>query len=175
MTGPVRSGKSTFAERLAHESGLPVVYVATAQPDPSDAEWTERIRHHRARRPAGWRLVETGSAGGIDLAGFVRSAPPGCCVLIDSLGTWLADEMQHETHALSERTERLRAALRESTVEIICVGEETGWGIVPAHPAGRAFRDELGRMQAQLAQEADRAYLIISGYALDLKTLGTRI
>ena len=50
IIGGARSGKSTFAENRAAESGLRVIYVATAQA--LDSEMEQRIAHHRARRPA---------------------------------------------------------------------------------------------------------------------------
>lgn len=56
ILGGARSGKSRFAERLAAESGLAVTYIATSQA--LDGEMTERIAHHRERRPAHWALVE---------------------------------------------------------------------------------------------------------------------
>ncbi|MEX5452526.1 bifunctional adenosylcobinamide kinase/adenosylcobinamide-phosphate guanylyltransferase, partial [Stutzerimonas stutzeri] len=56
ILGGARSGKSLFAERLAAESGLAVTYIATSQA--LDGEMTERIAHHRERRPVQWSLVE---------------------------------------------------------------------------------------------------------------------
>lgn len=56
ITGGARSGKSAYAERLAKESGLPVVFVATALP--LDDEMRRRIERHRAQRPGEWRTVE---------------------------------------------------------------------------------------------------------------------
>ena len=56
--GGTRSGKSARAEAKALESGGPVLYVATAEARPGDASMTERIRRHRARRPASWRTLE---------------------------------------------------------------------------------------------------------------------
>ena len=178
ITGPVRAGKSAFAERLALESGLRVLYVATAQWDPSDAEWTARIEHHRKRRPPNWQLLETGSGRDLDLQTALREASSDSCLLIDSLGTWLADEMQVNTahpERIDARIEEVFSALEACSADILCVGEETGWGLVPEYPAGRLFRDHLGRLQARLAQRAARAYLVVSGYAIDLKAVGKPI
>lgn len=178
VTGPVRAGKSAFAEKLASVSGRSVVYVATAQWDPSDAEWTARIAHHRERRPCEWQLIETGSGGALPLQAYLRQAPADACLLVDSLGTWLADEMHvHRAHPerLAESVEEVFTSLCDCSAQVICVGEETGWGIVPDYPAGRLFRDHLGRLQARLAQCAERAYLVVSGYAVDLKVVGKPI
>jgi adenosylcobinamide kinase / adenosylcobinamide-phosphate guanylyltransferase len=56
VLGGARSGKSTFAERLAAECGEPVLYVATATV--TDDEMAARIARHRAQRPASWRTLE---------------------------------------------------------------------------------------------------------------------
>jgi adenosylcobinamide kinase (EC 2.7.1.156) len=57
VTGPARSGKSEWAERLAHESERSVIYIATAREDPDDADWMARIAAHRRRRPAHWSTL----------------------------------------------------------------------------------------------------------------------
>ena len=57
ILGGLRSGKSRLAEQRARDSGLPVVYIATAILA-GDTELAERIRQHRARRPATWTVVE---------------------------------------------------------------------------------------------------------------------
>jgi adenosylcobinamide kinase/adenosylcobinamide-phosphate guanylyltransferase len=179
ITGPVRSGKSAFAEQLARASGKPVTYVATARYDPGDPEWTARIAHHRARRPAAWEVVEIGGNGSVGLARFLEDAPADRVLLVDSLGTWLADRMatygeRIEIHeeALAREANDLALRLCAARASIILVGEETGWGIVPPYPSGRLFRDILGRLQQRLAGEAERAYLVVDGYALDLRALG---
>jgi adenosylcobinamide kinase/adenosylcobinamide-phosphate guanylyltransferase len=69
VTGGARSGKSTFAERLAtalaeeHSpasgaaaSRVGVTYLATSEAN--DAEMASRVAAHRAARPAAWATVE---------------------------------------------------------------------------------------------------------------------
>ena len=57
VLGGARSGKSSYAEKLATESGLPVTYIATAQV--YDDEFQQRITLHQQSRPAHWKTVET--------------------------------------------------------------------------------------------------------------------
>ena len=45
ITGGVRSGKSTFAEKLATEEDIPTVYLATLEP--LDLEMKDRIKQHQ--------------------------------------------------------------------------------------------------------------------------------
>ena len=86
ILGGARSGKSRLAEQRALESGLRVVYVATAQV--GDGEMARRIEHHRARRPADWGLVEAP----LDLAATLRRhAAPDVCLLVDCLTLWLSN------------------------------------------------------------------------------------
>jgi len=53
ILGGARSGKSRLAEKIALESGLNVIYIATAQP--LDEEMQERILHHQESRPREWQ------------------------------------------------------------------------------------------------------------------------
>src|ERR1700712_2733923 len=56
ILGGARSGKSALAERLATQTGLDVIYIATSQP--LDGEMNQRVSLHRQRRPKQWGLVE---------------------------------------------------------------------------------------------------------------------
>jgi adenosylcobinamide kinase/adenosylcobinamide-phosphate guanylyltransferase len=188
VTGPVRSGKSLFAEQLALAAGVPVTYVATARVDAGDAEWEARLAHHAARRPPGWTVIETAVLEDDALARIAGEAPAAQALLIDSLGTWLDAAIarrllaarQPETFALDAADlelacERLSDALARSAGHTIVVGEEVGWGIVPAFPSGRTFRDVLGRLQQRVARAADAVFLVVAGYALDLRAHGRAI
>jgi adenosylcobinamide kinase / adenosylcobinamide-phosphate guanylyltransferase len=60
VTGGARSGKSTFAERLAAQLAEPrggrVTYLATSETN--DVEMAARVAAHRTSRPAAWATVE---------------------------------------------------------------------------------------------------------------------
>ena len=57
----------------------------------------------------------------------------------------------------------------------MAVSEQIGWDAVPVAASARLFRDALGRMTQRLAKRADRLYLVVAGYAMDLRSLGIPI
>lgn len=178
VTGPSRSGKSEWAERLATQTHLSVVYIATAQVDPTDPEWQQRIERHRQRRSQQWQTVEAPT----DLAKTLQiqaSAPSQRCLLIDSLGTWLANFLEQADsewhHTQQDLLDTVQQFSQQSQHCLIFVAEETGWGVVPAYPLGRLFRDRMGMLTRRLGAIADAVYLVTGGYALNLKALGQPI
>ncbi|MGW7350369.1 bifunctional adenosylcobinamide kinase/adenosylcobinamide-phosphate guanylyltransferase [Streptomyces sp. NPDC054784] len=168
VLGGARSGKSAEAERrLAAFPG--VEYVATGGTRDGDAEWADRVALHRARRPASWRTTET-----CDLLPLLaeRDAPP---LLVDCLALWLTDAMDTVgawdearwrdggARALAARVAELAEAVRATRRTLVAVSNETGSGVVPATPAGRRFRDELGRLNAAVAGECEQVLLVVAG------------
>lgn len=169
VTGPARSGKSEWAETLAQQTQKLVVYVATALVDPTDREWVERIERHQERRPAQWQMREVSE----DLNSCLEKGEKGECFLVDSLGTWLANCLDLEDEAWLLVEQRFLAEVLKTQADLILVAEETGWGVVPAYPLGRRFRDRLGNLVRRLGAIADRVYLVTGGYVLNLTELGT--
>ncbi|WP_061166880.1 bifunctional adenosylcobinamide kinase/adenosylcobinamide-phosphate guanylyltransferase [Caballeronia hypogeia] len=174
ILGGARSGKSACAERLAAESGLPVTYLATARI--GDAEFAERVRLHRERRPAHWALAEAP----LDLAGALREADrAGHCVLIDCLTLWLANLLFTSASASEELAvlpdhareafARFDAALEETRGKVIVVSNEIGLGVVPLGSVTRLYVDELGRLNQRVAAASTRATLMVAGLPLALK------
>jgi adenosylcobinamide kinase / adenosylcobinamide-phosphate guanylyltransferase len=169
VLGGARSGKSERAElRLAGEPD--VTYVATGNRGGDDPDWAARVAAHRARRPTWWRTAET-----TDLAGLLGRARGA--LLIDGIGTWLAavlDECGWELRddaardKLTARLAELTGAWRQARCHVVAVSDETGLGVVPATPAGRLFRDELGRLNQALAAESEEAELVVAGRVLPL-------
>lgn len=169
VTGPVRSGKSEWAENLALQSGQTVVYLATSFANPHDGEWQHRLKLHQLRRPVDWITWEVP----VELAEAIASTDPQVCLLIDSLGSWLANVLEADDLSWQEMQTHLLETLQITQAQVIIVAEETGWGLVPAYPSGRLFRDRLGSLTRQVGAIATEVYLVTAGYALNLKALGT--
>jgi adenosylcobinamide kinase / adenosylcobinamide-phosphate guanylyltransferase len=183
VLGGARSGKSTFAERLATTSARSVAFIATATV--SDEEMRERIAQHRAARPAEWQTIEEP----LDIAQAVRHAAElADILLLDCMTIWLANwmtrnyDIEHhallpagklqDNDALSEVDALLDVlASLPAGKTLIAVTNEVGLGIVPDHPLGRAYRDTLGYVNQRLARVADRVYLMVAGMAVDIKRL----
>ncbi len=186
VTGPVRSGKSALRVRLARESGLEVTYVATAAGSPEDVEWRARLARHVLDRPSAWRTIETAAMTHEAQLALFREAAPGTCLVVDALGTWLAARIAEQIDLLEIDYTVLESQLDDdaaefvdailaSRAEVIAVSEQIGWDVVPVAASGRLFRDAMGRMVQRLAKHADRAYLVVAGYALDLRASGESI
>jgi len=177
ILGGARSGKSALAERLAREAGKEVVYLATSQA--GDAEMAARIVHHRARRPEQWQTVEEPTA----LAATLRElCAPDRIVLVDCLTLWLTNLMfsTHQDHpdvgpiglpalVMDERSALMAWLDMPAVGEIIFVSNEIGLGVVPFGAISRAFVDEAGRLNQDVAARCDKVLFVAAGLPLTLK------
>ncbi len=170
VTGPSRSGKSEWAEMLAMQTGKKVIYVATAKIDINDLEWQERIAKHQKRRPSEWLTVSVPE----DIVTTIQEAETDSCLLIDSLGTWVANWIDRDEETWENIVLSLLNTVQEiDKKELIFVAEETGWGVVPAYPVGRLFRDRLGSLVRYLGAIANTVYLVTGGHVINLTMLGS--
>jgi len=183
VLGGARSGKSTFAERLAATSEKRIAFIATATA--SDEDMRNRIMRHKASRPVTWITIEEP----LDLvAAITQASDEADVILLDCITLWLSNWMaQHSStiegddvqlqHAYNDGVladiETLLSAIRflAPGKTVIIVTNEVGLGIVPMHPLSRAYRDLLGWMNQRIAQDADRVYLMIAGLGVDIKQL----
>jgi adenosylcobinamide kinase/adenosylcobinamide-phosphate guanylyltransferase len=176
ILGGARSGKTTYAQRLAAElGGDDVLFVATAEG--KDEEMQERIAAHQRSRPAAWRTLETPRAVG---AAVQAQRPPATVVLVDCMTLLVSNAIL----ALGEeaKADDAQAAVRaevasiidvcqQSPATFIVVSNEVGLGLVPPYPLGRIYRDLLGMANQMLAARADRVYWMVAGIPVDIKAL----
>ena len=168
VLGGTRSGKSRFGRDRAAglAAGSPVVYVATAVP--GDPELDDRIRRHRADRPAEWDTIEAGH----DLAAAIRGVAAGTTILLDGLTLWaslaLADDPLAVDAVLDGAFADVLAAIADHDAPVVVVSDEIGLGLVPLDPLGRAFRDLLGIAHQRLVARSDEAWFMVAGRAMAL-------
>ena len=172
VIGGARSGKSREAERLLAADG-DVTYVATAYAADHDDEWAERVRLHRARRPAHWSTVET-----TDLVPLLEET--GGPLLVDCLTLWLTRVLDRrgawdddtwaataEKAVLDDVAELVRA-WRGTRRRVVAVTNEVGQGVVPETAAGRRFRDVMGHLNARLSAETEDVRWCVAGRVTSL-------
>jgi adenosylcobinamide kinase / adenosylcobinamide-phosphate guanylyltransferase len=187
ILGGARSGKSSFAEKLALKRAGEQGVLSVATAEPFDAEMRARIAKHRAERPATWRTVE---------------APYNLCAeiqanwqteklaLLDCLTVWVSNLLLRDSkfnpdnpddvtlpdvaaleQAISNELNQLLEFCRQNNYGLIIVSNEVGMGLVPPYPMGRIYRDMLGRINQKLAGHADEVFMVLAGMAVDWKKL----
>ncbi len=171
ILGGARSGKSSFAEKIAHAAGKSVLFIATATA--GDPEMAERIRNHRASRPPHWQTLELPHDVGRNL-----TAPVAPVVIIDCITLLVSnillslpedtpdkivlDKIKIEINDLIDSQVRLGG-------QWLLVSNEVGLGLVPPYPLGRIYRDALGFANQHLASTAQRVILMVAGIPMVIK------
>jgi len=165
VLGGAASGKSQAALDLAGQI-RPRAFVATGQA--LDREMKTRIERHQTTRSSDWETAEVPTDIG---AWLNKNSMKYQTIVIDCLTLWLSNMHSRRMRdlAVSEATEKLLHAIRATRARVVIVSNELGLGLVPATKAVRAFRDLAGRINQQVATEADEVYLTISGLPLRLK------
>jgi adenosylcobinamide kinase/adenosylcobinamide-phosphate guanylyltransferase len=160
VTGGARSGKSTYAERLAAQLAEPrggrVTYIATSQA--YDEEMEQRVSAHRASRPESWTTVEcpvevpaavraAATGAEAECAGDAGSAASPPVILLDCVTLWVTNLLfsggalggseppdggyNYDKDLLPPAEERAAAArVTAAVTELIAAVSETGVTLV---------------------------------------------
>ncbi len=165
VLGGASSGKSNCALQFAGSRG-PRAFVATGQG--LDDEMAERIARHQATRSTEWETVEEP----LDVeAWFAKCGSEYRVILFDCVTLWLSNlvGIGLVESVILDRVRILLDEMRRTGATVIIVSNELGFGLVPAEPSVRAFRDLSGRANQCFAAGADEAYLVVSGLPLRMK------
>jgi adenosyl cobinamide kinase/adenosyl cobinamide phosphate guanylyltransferase len=141
-----------------------VTLIATGEA--GDEEMAERIRRHRAERPAEWSTIEEP----LDLAGALARVDDDSAALIDCLSLWVANLLARgdRDDAVEERARAVAEQAAARSGLTVAVSNEVGLGVVPHTELGRRYRDVLGRVNADWAAAADEALFVVAGRPLRL-------
>lgn len=180
ITGGARSGKSSYAERLARDMGGSVLYIATSIP--FDEEMKSRVKKHRESRPSEWDTYEGYRDIGQVISEKNRQYKG---ILLDCITVMVTnllleypgidydnacyEDFSEAEKAIKEEVRELMDSVGKSEATVIMVTNELGSGIVPENLLGRVFRDIAGRMNQYIAERCDEVYLTVCGLPLKLK------
>jgi adenosylcobinamide kinase / adenosylcobinamide-phosphate guanylyltransferase len=176
ITGGARSGKSTFAEKLAQKlGGSEVLFVATAEA--GDDDMARRIAAHRQSRPPAWSTEETPRDVGRALLAMPRLRPVvlvDCLTLLVSNAVLSLGDSPPVVAAEALVDQEVSGLIEASTAvsrAMIVVTNEVGLGLVPPNALGRLFRDLLGKANQRLAAHSSAVYALFAGIPIDLKQM----
>ena len=175
LLGGARSGKSSYAQTLAENSGKSVTFLATAQA--LDDEMSARIKKHKVERPAHWQTLEIP----LDIAAHVGQIKSDLVILdcmtllvTNLLMQFVKDDLVDEVpfaEAVHTEVEDLLATIRAGAKrqDWIIISNEIGLGLVPPYQMGRVYRDLLGWANQRLGRDADKVIFMVAGIPMVVK------
>lgn len=163
ITGGQRSGKSSYAEKLALSLSPAPYYVATSRV--WDEEHRKRIEIHKANRGSEWNNIEEEKyLSCLNVEGKV--------VLIDCVTLWatnfffdLDSNVEESLTALKEEFDKFTS----QSAHFIFVTNEIGMGEMSQSELQRKFADVQGWLNQYIASKADEVFLMVSGIAVKIK------
>lgn len=163
ITGGARSGKSSYAERLALSLSPNPVYLATSRI--WDEEFRQRVLRHQANRGPEWTNIEEEKE-------LSRHSLQGRVVLIDCVTLWCTNyffdlEADTDKALAAIKTEFDRLTEQEAT--FIFVTNEIGMGGISENLIQRKFTDMQGWMNQYIATRANQVLLMVSGIPVKVK------
>lgn len=163
ITGGQRSGKSSYAQKLALSLSSNPVYLATSRV--WDDEHRARIVRHQADRGPEWtNLEEEKFLSKHNLAGRV--------VLVDCVTLWATNFFFDNKADVALSLSQLKTEFEKLTSQdaiFIFVTNEIGLGGVSADELQRKFTDLQGWFNQHIAGIAGKVILMTSGIPLVLK------
>ena len=177
VTGGQRSGKSTYAEKMALDlSGdNKCVYMATAKV--WDDEFATRVALHKQRRGEQWVNIEEEKF-------LSKHNVAGKVVLIDCVTLWSTNfffeiSTSQENESSSEKGNVVKRSLEAVKDEFdkftrqdatfVFVTNEIGLSGVSENKIQRQFTDLLGWLNQYIASKADDVYFMVSGIPIKIK------
>lgn len=163
ITGGQRSGKSSYAEKMAHELTASPVYLATAKI--WDDEFRKRVERHQKNRGPEWTNIEEEKK--LSLHNVTRRV-----VVIDCVTLWCTNFFMEFDSDVSASLGAVKAEFDKFTSQdatFIFVTNEIGLGGVSENKLQRRFTDLQGWANQYIASHADEIYLMVSGIPVKIK------
>ena len=153
ITGGQRSGKSSYAEKLALSLSSNPIYMATSRI--WDEEFRQRVIKHQKRRGPEWTNIEEEKE-------LSRHQVDGRVVLIDCVTLWATNyffDLDSDVDLSLQALKQEFDAFTAQNATFIFVTNEIGSGAVSDNPIQRRFTDLQGWMNQYIASQAHQVYL----------------
>lgn len=163
ITGGERSGKSSYAQKLAENLSDSPYYLATSRI--WDADFQQRVDRHVSDRDDRWTTIEEEKK-------ISEVIPKGAVVVVDCVTLWLTNfytdtkyDVQKSLSLAKEQIENLK----QLDATIIIISNEIGMGVHSDNAIGRKFTELQGWTNQAIAKIADKAVFMVSGLPMNLK------
>ncbi|QIZ07935.1 bifunctional adenosylcobinamide kinase/adenosylcobinamide-phosphate guanylyltransferase [Priestia megaterium] len=178
ITGGVRSGKSSFAERkaveIARKTGCQLNYVATGVP--SDQEMKERIEKHQLDRDSAnyrWKTYEQS----VQIGEIADDFHGEDVILLDCVTTLLNNELfsseqawdEHFLETVKENVIRGITSIKNRARTIIVVSNEVLNEPFLGNEMVFSYGRLLGQIHQYLVKEAGLVFLVEAGIPIVMK------
>ena len=167
ILGGARSGKSTFAVKLAKDSGKKkIAFIATGEA--LDKEMEKRIMLHKKSRPGNFKTFEELC----DVDELLKKITGKFdVIIIDCLTLFVSNLLlkKYEEEKIYKKMSNILALLKKMNAKTIIISNEVGLGIVPDNKLGRDFRDIAGKVNQLVAQKANNVFFMVSGLPWRIK------
>ena len=163
ITGGARSGKSSFAQKMAEAASASPVYLATARV--WDEDFGRRIQRHQNDRGLHWINIEQENV-------LSDCQVEGQTILLDCITLWLTNiffDNQFDADRTLEEAKAEWDQFVQKEMNLIVVSNELGMGVHPVEESARKFADLQGWMNQYIAQQSSVVFLMISGIPMKIK------
>lgn len=163
ILGGARSGKSSYAQKLALSLCKNPVYLATSRA--WDDDHRARIQRHQEERGPEWTSCEIEKE-------IAASGLQDRIIVIDCVTLWLTnffidEDFDHERALMLAKMEAEKVLQQRN--HLIFVSNEVGQSLHPPTESGRKFTDIQGFMNQYLASQAEQVVLMVAGIPLTVK------
>lgn len=163
ITGGQRSGKSSFAQKLAEKKSKNPIYLATSRI--WDEDFKKRIERHKADRGNQWQTIE-------EDVYLSQHQLTGKTVVIDCITLWLNNiffDNKFNADLSLAIAKKEWDTFSKQKAQLIVVSNELGMGIHAENETSRKFADLQGWVNQHIAAKAKQVYLMISGIPNKIK------
>lgn len=163
ISGGERSGKSSYAQKLAESLSDTPIYLATSRI--WDEDFQQRVDRHVSDRDEHWTTIE-------EEKWLSKVISEKQTVVVDCVTLWLTNFFVDTKYDIEKTLEIVKEEINklvEIDANIIIISNEIGMGLHANSESGRKFTQLQGWTNQHIAKLADKAIFMVSGLPLSLK------